>query len=168
MAGDGGNNNASLLRDSENETKGDLNDVTLHSFRPSFHAEMSGHTIMVKRCTSSLWVMGILGAYCFWNGYASPSLNDEGDISLPATILGAIGLILFVGSVAWLAKYGEMELEKQPITTFRAYGVPFVPSFAILCNFFLMAQYDVWTHAYLGFFIVASLIGYVAYRFTRP
>mmetsp|Transcript_1805 Transcript_1805/g.2305 ORF Transcript_1805/g.2305 Transcript_1805/m.2305 type:complete len:504 (-) Transcript_1805:118-1629(-) len=126
----------------------------------------SRHTKQVRQCVFMIWVMGAMGAYCFWNGFADPRFEDK-PVNTPLFILGLSGLMLYALSLFWLSTRCVMEVEKLPITTFRAFGVPIIPSFAILCNFFLMAQYDAWTHAYLGFFIAASLIGYIWYRFSK-
>jgi hypothetical protein len=155
------------LASDDTESKGDHDLMQQESFKPSHQSRNSGHTAMVWNCSASLWVNGIIGSYCFWLGFAAPKLNGN-ETSLLLTILGFFGLSLFVITVGWLSIYGVMEAEKLPITTFRAFGVPMVPSFAILCNFLLMAQYDAWTHVYLGLFIFVSLVGYIGYRFTRP
>jgi amino acid transporter len=171
LSGDFTDSSSTALIGQDNDDYENKDDHDNHSSQHGriIPQQPSWHTTMVKQCVAGLWIFGILGAYCFWIGYAAPSLEHRphSDSFLPLTIVGTVSLVLFALSVIRLKKYGIVEVEKLPINTFRASGVPFIPAFAILCNFFLMAQYDAWTHAYLGFFILASMIGYLWYRFSK-
>ena len=80
-----------------------------------------------------LWIFAVVGAYTFWLGYAEPvmSRDDEDRLpSVPLLLLGSLSLALAVGMIFMIYWHGRMCEVENPVTTFRAPLVPFIPGIA--------------------------------------
>jgi len=125
--------------------------------------------IPILRSAMLLWVFGAIGAYCMWLGCLEPVLNNMDRFSVPATVFGALGLTGSVTTTVWLARRNAQAKEASyEMDTFRAPWVPYVPSMAIVLNFFLMAQFDGLSHAYLGGLVAFMVTVYVVYKSRHP
>ena len=128
-----------------------------------------------------LWLGAAFAAYGLWAGFINAALNQGGDddtddgdgsgkarSSVVLTVFGFIGLAAYVVCLYILAFRRTLVVEaadaSRPFDVFQAPAVPFTPAMAILFNFFLMAQYDIKTHGYLGGLIILALAGYAWHR----
>jgi len=121
---------------------------------------------VVRRWASALWVFGALGGYLSWYGYGDPMLNgNPDDIIKPMAYTGLGSLVI---SALSLLKIDVNRQEFDDITTtkdiFMTPFIPYTPGFAIVLNFFLMAQFSLTDHVIFLSFISVFVLGYFAYK----
>ncbi|GMI12187.1 hypothetical protein TrVE_jg9853 [Triparma verrucosa] len=118
----------------------------------------------VRNLAALLWIISAPGAYLTWLNYCDPMLND-GDVNWPLSIVGVCLLFLSCVTVYMIDKKRE---KFNDITTesdiFMAPFVPYTPGFAIVLNFFLMAQFGLTDHIIFLVSIALCVGGYVTYK----
>ena len=126
----------------------------------------------VRYWAQALWVCGIVGAYFSWNGLIDDVLNgDKEDVNKAFTAIGILGLVGSVVCVVQIDRNRKDHLEKggekEREETFKAAGVPYVPGFAIVLNFFLTAQFGLKDHAIFGGVMGVCVGGYFLYKTVK-
>jgi len=144
-----------------------LTNTSLILVRYGHSGENSNRSIL--RLVGLLWASGATGAYCLWIGCFEPTLNSMDRFSAATTTFGVLGLIGAMATAIWIHRSQTQAKEAlYEMDTFRAPWVPFVPGAAIVLNFFLMAQFDGLSHAYLGSLIVFMIAVYIVYKAYQP
>jgi len=122
---------------------------------------------VVRNLATLLWVTGGPGAYMTWHGYCDPMLND-GEVDWKLSVPGFVLLLCSV-VVTW-----QIDVHRKTfcdMTTkseiFMTPFVPYTPAFAVVLNFFLMAQFNLQDHIIFLSAIGICVSGYVAYKSAK-
>ncbi|GMH62804.1 hypothetical protein TrRE_jg11640, partial [Triparma retinervis] len=119
---------------------------------------------VVRKWVGALWIYGALGGYLSWHGYCKPMLDGE-EITTSLTAVAVASLLITVFSL-WRVDVNRQEFDD--ITTkkdiFMTPFIPYTPGFAILLNFFLMAQFSLTDHYIFGAFILVFVLYYFSYK----
>ena len=79
--------------------------------------------------------------------------------------VGLVGAVLCTFGIYWNSKDHLQRLaEAEEDKVFKAPGVPFVPGFAIVLNFYLTAQFGVHDHLIFGAVMGVCVGGYFSYK----
>mmetsp|Transcript_86491 Transcript_86491/g.189889 ORF Transcript_86491/g.189889 Transcript_86491/m.189889 type:complete len:590 (+) Transcript_86491:127-1896(+) len=109
------------------------------------------------------WILMValaVAGYCCQQGLVERALAGM-SISLPALAGFIASSIIALGILSLLAFGFEQKCDMADANIYKARGVPFLPGFAIFCNWFLIASFS-WTNvgyfvAFLGLFLVTYI-----------